>query len=721
MKNRILSLLRLGSCRPANVPELLRGLIRPRNQPQRLQESPPQKLKPESRIARVKGKDSQLIPGRIQITRNGRGFVRPDDPGIEEIAIPAAATGTAFHDDQVLVQLDGRPGPASGAVVRVIQRRRKQMVGTLKADRDRLHVVPDDPRMPRFFSVRPPRDTGRPARPGDKVVVTLLPWDSPRSRPQAEIIEVLGPATAEGVDMLGVIRQYDLPLKFPPEVLREARSCGTTVSNREREGRVDCRNHPVITIDPADAKDFDDAFSLEPAAGNRWKLRVHIADVSHYVKPGTALDAEARKRGNSTYLVDRVIPMLPEALSNELCSLKPRVDRLTKCVEFLIADDGKVLDSRCYPAVIHSRRRFTYEEAMRTLENQPGDDIETMLHQAWRLAEQIRRLRFRNGSLDFDFPESKIWLDGRGRVERIERCTNDASHQLIEEFMLLANEAVAKRLKKMKRPAIHRVHEAPDPRRLGNYRNEVLRHNVPCGNLEKPVQVQKLLLRLGELAIGPALKIGFLKALTRARYSVDPAGHYGLAKADYTHFTSPIRRYADLVVHRSLFAKEEGDAGHLRETANHISATERNAADAERDSRAIKLEAYLQEQIQSGKRQRYGALVTDIRDFGFFVDVTDLGFGGLVPFSMLEEDHFQLEASSGVIRGRRHGRIIRLGDRIEVEVARVDPSKRQVDFQFPSENRSHPSTTRQRGKRPSRRKSPRASRNSARTGGFAKP
>ena len=397
---------------------------------------------------------------------------------------------------------------------------------------------------------------GRPAHVGDKVVVELREWESRNSNPEGEIIEVLGAPDEEGVDMLSVLRQYDLPLHFPKAVLHEAHAIGSTVHPHDLAGRLDCRAHNVVTIDPDDAKDFDDAICLERVSPEQWRLWVHIADVSHYVKPGTALDEEARKRGNSTYLVDRVIPMLPEALSNELCSLKPNVDRLTKCVEFLVSHDGRVLNTKFHSAVIHSQRRFAYGQVLEILQRAPADDpIEQMLHQAHELAQKIRRHRFKNGSLDLDFPETKIRLDEQGKILRIEKNENDVSHQLIEEFMLLANEAVATRLMNLRTPAIYRIHEEPDARRLQEYRQEVLAHHVPCGNLSHPAEVQKLLQKLGTLPIGSALKIGFLKSLMRACYSVEPLGHYGLAKKKYTHFTSPIRRYADLVVHRALFDK----------------------------------------------------------------------------------------------------------------------------------------------------------------------
>jgi ribonuclease R len=515
-------------------------------------------------------------------------------------------------------------------------------------------------------------------------------WESRHNNPEGEIIEVLGAPDEEGVDMLSVLRQYNLPLHFPKNVLQEARALGSEVRAEELAERTDCRRHPVITIDPDDAKDFDDAICLQRVSAAQWKLWVHIADVSHYVKPGTALDDESRRRGNSTYLVDRVIPMLPEALSNELCSLKPNVDRLTKCVEFLISNEGRVLSTRFYSAIIHSQRRFSYEEVFAILQRKPSGSIEEMLHDAHHLAQRLRRLRFKAGSLDLDFPETKIRLDERGRVSRIEKVVNDISHQLIEEYMLLANEAVATRLMGQNQKAIYRVHEEPEEKRLQEYREEVLSHNVPCGKLAHREEVQKLLQRLNTISIGPALKIGFLKSLMRARYAVEPLGHYGLAKRKYTHFTSPIRRYADLVVHRALFQGSHGSGPSLKQTAEHISDTERNSADAERDSKDVKLFAFLNAQIQSGQPQPYAALVTDIRNMGFFVDVPGLSMSGLVPLSTLEDDFYVFDPVRNHLIGRRTRRIIRLGDNVKVQVAKVNTFKKQVDFRLTSTSGQRP-------------------------------
>ncbi len=525
MEEHILTLLGRPDYVPANVPELLRHLRMAPNRQQELQRLL-RRLELSGRITRTKGnryiqsQAADLVPGRLRINRQGKGFLQPDDAGLKEIVIPENATGTALHEDRVLVRRDVKarglsttqPGPETGSVIRILERKRTRIVGTLQQGRDFLYVIPDDPRMPHDIYVPAPRDVGRPANPGDKVVVELREWESRNTNPDGEIIEVLGSPDEEGVDMLSVLRQYDLPLHFPKNVLQEARAVGASVLPQELAGREDCRRHLVVTIDPDDAKDFDDAISLERVGADQWKLWVHIADVSHYVKPGSPLDEEARRRGNSTYLVDRVIPMLPEALSNELCSLKPDVDRLTQCVEFLLASDGRVLGTKFYSAVIHSRRRFSYQEAFAILQRKPVDPVEQMLHDTHALAQRIRRRRFQAGSLELDFPEMKIRLDERGRVARIEKVENDVSHQLIEECMLLANEAVAARLMSRNVPAIYRVHEAPDERRLREYREDVLSHQVPCGNLSRRQEVQKLLQKLGTISIGPALKIGFSPA-----------------------------------------------------------------------------------------------------------------------------------------------------------------------------------------------------------------
>ncbi|HEY3857121.1 MAG TPA: ribonuclease R [Verrucomicrobiae bacterium] len=715
MEESILRLLGRKDYRPSNFRQLLGGLgLGPESQTP-LQQTL-KRLERNGQIIRTKGdryilaREADLVPGIIRINRQGKGFLDPDDPAMSEVVVPESLTGTALNGDRVLVRRQaGKRGrdEEEGAVVRILQRKHSQIVGTLQRSKQFLFVIPDDPRIPHDIYVLPPLDTGRPANVGDKVVVELRDWESRHTNPEGEIIEVLGPPDAEGVDMLSVLRHYRLPLHFPKKVLAEAAALAKARPNgepfaAELQGRVDCRGHSVITIDPDDAKDFDDAICIHRHEADRWKVWVHIADVSHYVRPGTTLDEEARTRGNSTYLVDRVIPMLPEALSNEICSLKPNVDRLTKCVEFLVSPEGRVLDAKFYSAVIRSKRRFTYKEALAVLQQQPGGDpISQLLHNAHTLAQHIRRARFSAGSLALDFPETKIRLDAQGRVLRIDRIENDVSHQLIEEYMLLANEAVASRLMSLRRPAIYRVHEPPDESRLEDYREEVASHNIPCGNLTKRPEVQKLLQRLGTVPIGAALKIGFLRSLMRARYAVEPLGHYGLAKVKYTHFTSPIRRYADLIVHRALFDEVKMSEHGLKPVAAHISETERNSSDAERDSKEAKLFAYLRNQIKTGRFENYTGLVMDVRNFGFFVDVSGLGMSGLVHLSSIEDDFYVFDAARHNLVGRRTRKVIQLGQQVQVHIAKVDTFKRQVDFRLSekSPKASRPMMTARGGQR----------------------
>lgn len=695
LEEAVLALFADPEALPLRAPEMLARLRLPPRRATEL-ERVLSALERAGRVARIKGdrylppRAADLVPGRLRMNRAGKGFLLPDDAELAEIVVPESATGTAFHEDRVLVRRDvplarGRDAderPNTGRVIRVLERRRTRFVGTLERSKRFLHVRPDDPRMPHEIYVPEPKAGARAARVGDKVVVALREWQDTSVNPEGDIVEVLGAPETQGVDMLSVLRQYDLATGFPRKVVQEARAIGAEVRKADLAGREDRRAERIVTIDPDDAKDFDDAIGLVRVSNEQWRLSVHIADVAHYVRPGTALDEEARQRGNSTYLVDRVVPMLPEELSNGLCSLKPGVDRLTKCAEFLLANDGRVLKTRFFAAVIHSQRRYTYREAFEVLGRRPKGPLEELLHAAHTLAQRIRARRFAAGALELDTPELKIRLDERGAVARIERIENDASHQLIEEYMLLANEAVAARLRELRRPAVYRVHEEPDPRRLAEYRAEVLGHRVPCGDLRQRPAVQALLAHLGTLAIGPALKIGFLRALMRARYAPEPLGHYGLAKRDYTHFTSPIRRYADLIVHRALFERVSAREAWFHETAEHVSATERNSADAERDSKDLKLHAHLEAELRARVPRSYPALVTDVRNFGFFVDVPDLGLSGLVPLSALEDDFYVFEPERGLLLGRRTKRVIRLGDRLDVQAHRVNRAKKQVDFRL---------------------------------------
>ena len=507
---------------------------------------------------------ADLVTGKLSVHPAGYGFLISEKPGEPDVFIAAENVGTAMHRDRVVARISLEPpagrikGRREGRVIRILERAHDTIVGTLQRSRNFYYVVPDDPRFVHDIYVRPvaaaqeDRRSETAATVGDKVVVRLDDWQSRHVNPEGEIIEVLGPASAPGVDVLSIVRKYHLPTEFPSDVLEQAERIPESVDAQQIAGREDLRNQFIVTIDPDDARDFDDAINVEKLANGGWQLGVHIADVAAYVEPGSALDREARLRGNSVYLPDRVIPMLPERLSNGVCSLKAEVDRLTHSVFIQFDKRGVAKSARFARTVIRSAHRLTYKEAYAILTSVPRDPLGERLHLAWELAALLRRKRFEHGALELDFPEVKVWVDAHGKPVRLERVENDESHQLIEEFMLVANEAVARELKKRAIPTVYRVHENPDPEKLGEYREFALSFGYKVGDLTHRAELQRLLAEVSGKPEEQALKVGLLKSLKRARYDPQPLGHYGLAKTNYLHFTSPIRRYADLVVHRAL-------------------------------------------------------------------------------------------------------------------------------------------------------------------------
>src|SRR5215470_2504219 len=509
-------------------------------------------------------READLITGKLFVHPAGYAFLTSEKPGLPDVFIAAENVGTAMHGDRVVARISPESpaqrikGRREGRVIRILERAHDTIVGTLQRSRSFYYVVPDDPRFVHDIYVRPGgaipdgRSSQTAATVGDKVVVRLDDWQSRNVNPGGEIIEVLGPASAPGVDVLSIIRKYHLPTEFPSDVLKQAERIPENVDAQQIVGREDLRDQFIVTIDPDDARDFDDAIHVAKLSNGGWQLGVHIADVAAYAEPGSPLDREARRRGNSVYLPDRVIPMLPERLSNGVCSLKPEVERLTYSVVIQFDKRGVPKNARFARSVIRSAHRLTYKEAYSILKAAPRDRLGERLHLAWELAALLRRKRFERGALDLDFPEVKVWVDANGKPVRLERVENDESHQLIEEFMLAANEAVARELKKRAIPTIYRVHENPDPEKLAEYREFALSFGYKVGDLTHRSELQRL---LGEIRGKPeeqALKVGLLKSLKRARYDPRPLGHYGLAKTNYLHFTSPIRRYADLVVHRTL-------------------------------------------------------------------------------------------------------------------------------------------------------------------------
>ncbi|MBT8043852.1 MAG: VacB/RNase II family 3'-5' exoribonuclease, partial [Verrucomicrobiae bacterium] len=515
------------------------------------------------------------------------------------------------------------------------------------------------------------------------------------------VTEVLGWPDTPGIDMLSIVHKHGLRDEFPEAVLAQAKAFGHKVTEKDIEGRDDWRDLPVITIDPHDAKDFDDAISVQKTQ-HGWHLAVHIADVSHYVKPGSALDKEARERGNSTYMADRVLPMIPRELSNHLCSLMPGVDRLTQCCLMKINQEGKIRSARFTRAVIHSGRRFTYEQVQDILmkpkeeiaKQFPDEDktIIAMLHEAWRLASLLRKNRFQNGALDLDMPEVSVTLDEKGKPTGIEKSEYNESHQLIEEFMLFANEAAAKLLKNRSQTTIYRIHEDPDPDRLNAFAELARLHGYKPGDLTNKKHIQQLLDKAHGTLEEHAIKIGLLKSLKRAAYFQDPLGHYGLSKADYCHFTSPIRRYADLIVHRGL-QKHLGNPpkkadrvpgpGEAAQIAQHISETERTSAEAENESRRLKMLQYLHMCSLEKDPPVFNTVITDVRHFGLFVEAIDIMTKGLVKTEDFpgHETDWRFEANLVQFSGPQ-GKKYKVGQQHNCIVANVDMERQMVDFKF---------------------------------------
>src|SRR6266566_1981694 len=637
--------------------------------------------------------EADLVAGKLSIHPAGYGFLSPEKSGDPDIFIAAENIGTAMHGDRVVARIsrdtpaDRIKGRREGRVIRILERAHDTIVGTLQRSRNFYYVVPDDPRFVHDVYVRPEPDQqpGTSANVGDKVVFRLDPWESRHINPEGEIIEVLGPASAPGIDMLSIIRKYHLPAEFPKDVLDQAERISERINARQLEGREDLRKDFIVTIDPDDARDFDDAIQVEKT-NSGWRLGVHIADVAAYVEPGSALDREARGRGNSVYLPDRVIPMLPERLSNGVCSLKPGVDRLTHSVFIHFDKNGTAKSARFARTVIRSAHRLTYKEAYAMLTSPPRDRLSERLHVTWELAALLRRKRFERGELDLDFPEVKVWVDTHGKPVRLERVENDESHQLIEEFMLAANEAVARELKKRTIPTIYRVHENPDPEKLAEYRELALSFGYKIGDLTHRAELQRLLAEIRGKPEEQALKVGLLKSLKRARYDPQPLGHYGLAKTNYLHFTSPIRRYADLVVHRALGSDSAPRRSYhigmaeIASIAEHISTTERNAADAEIDATQMKKLEFFQRQLAGRKPQIFAATVVDIRNYGLMVELPDALVTGLIHVSSLTDDFYVFEPARRQLIGRRSRKRFSIGDCLSVFVARVDVFKRQVDF-----------------------------------------
>ncbi|MFA5983285.1 MAG: ribonuclease R [Methylococcaceae bacterium] len=633
-----------------------------------------------------------LFAGRVIGHADGFGFVRPDD-GSEDLYLSSREMDQLLHNDRVVVRIAGidRKGRREAAVVDILERNTTQIVGRLHKERGFTYVVPDNKNIAQTILVQ--KDDAGKAKQGQIVIAEILEQPTKLRQPIGRVIEILGDHMAPGMEIEMAIRTYDLPYQWPEDLQKEIKSLKKEVPELAKAGRVDLRNTPLVTIDGEDARDFDDAVYCQPTPKG-WKLLVAIADVSHYVEVNTALDREAQKRSTSVYFPERVIPMLPEILSNGLCSLNPDVDRLCMVCELYIDQEGKVFRTRFFEGVMRSHARMTYTEVAKILVD--GDPVLSQQYQPllphlqalYALYKVMRKGRELRGAMDFDSQETKILFGANRKIEKIVPVVRNDAHKLIEEFMITANIAAARYLNSKKMPKLLRVHEGPGTDKLLNLKTFLGEMGLHLGGAAKPTPLDymNLINSIKDRPDSHLIQTVLLRSLSQAVYSPELKGHFGLALEAYAHFTSPIRRYPDLLIHRAIKhclqnKKADSFAYSLSDMTlfgEQCSANERRADDATRE-----VVSWLKCEFMVDKvGEEFAGSITAVTSFGFFVELTDVFVEGLVHISNLAQDYFHYDPTSHQLKGEKTGIRYRLGDRVNIKVMRVDLDEKKIDFEL---------------------------------------
>lgn len=634
-----------------------------------------------------------LIPGRLQMNERGFGFVIPDTANMGDVYISPNFLHGAMHDDRVLVKILSRDSfnkKDEGEIVKILKRANQTVVGTLFSSRHFLYVIPDEKRITEDILI-PAEETGG-AIPGQKVVAEITKWPEKTKHAEGRIIEILGDKDDPNTDVLSIIRAFHLTEEFPENVIQQALKIEDSVPEEALEGRRDLRALRIITIDGEDAKDLDDAVSIEKTPEGIYRLGVHIADVSYYVTEGSPLDREALKRGTSIYFVDRVIPMLPPKLSNGICSLNPGVDRLTFSVFMTIDSKGNVVDHEIFESVINTTERMTYTNVYKILEEKDQEVCSKYSHLIGdlqvmeELALILREKRMARGAIDFDFGEARIVLDEEGRIADIMKFNPTIAEKIIEEFMIVCNETVAEYFFWLDSPFVYRIHEDPDKEKLINFSNfaRILGYRLKGSGDIHPSALQKLLEEVKGKKEERLVSTMMLRSLQKAKYSERNVGHFGLASKYYCHFTSPIRRYPDLIIHRIMKEVIKGKMDDdrkryytekLPDIAKQCSERERLAEDAEQAVEDLKKVEYMQQYLGDV----FEGIITGITNFSMFIELGNT-VEGIVKLSSMEDDYYILDDMGYFLIGERTGKQYRIGDIVEVRVVRTDKIARQVEF-----------------------------------------